>query len=118
MTIRPGTKIAVHESAIHGRGVFATEPLSIGDVIETCPVLRVPKDQMDLIDSTLLFEYYYIWNGDVGVALGFGSLYNNSATPNAEYIKVTANDTLVIRALTPIATGDEITISYSHPGQE
>ena len=111
--IRPGNKLAVGASEIHGRGVFAIAAIGAGEVVETCPVLRIPAAQLDAIDSTLVFEYYYAWDGDAGLALGFGSLYNHSNTPNAAYEKQLASDTLVIRALNPIASGDEITTSYS-----
>ncbi|HEV3232163.1 MAG TPA: SET domain-containing protein [Candidatus Dormibacteraeota bacterium] len=112
-----GTKIAVGVSPIHGRGVFATAPIAAGEEIEVCPVLRLPAQQRDLIDQTLIFEYYFDWDGDAGLAFGFGSLYNHSGTPNAEYLKDTANDIVTIRAIAAIGTGEEITFSYSGPGQ-
>ena len=108
-------KIAVQESEIHGRGVFATAPIASGETIEICPVLRVPVEEVELIDSTLIAAYYYIWNGAAGIALGFGSLYNHSSTPNAEYLKHIEEDFLVIRALSAIPSGEEITMSYGGP---
>lgn len=76
-------------------------------------MLRVPSSQRDLIDQTLLFEYYFDWDGDAGLALGFGSLYNHSATPNAEYIKDIANDLVSVRAIAAIVPGEEVTFTYS-----
>ena len=110
-----GSKIAVEESEIHGRGVFATAPIAPGETIEICPVLRIPMEEVELINSTLVAAYYYTWNGAAGIALGFGSLYNHSSTPNAEYLKHIDEDLLVIRALSTIALGEEITTSYSGP---
>jgi SET domain-containing protein len=106
-------RIVVGESEIHGRGVFATEAIAAGDIIEVCPVIRVPAAQRELIDETLLFEYYFDWDGDAALALGLGSLYNHSATPNAAYSKDTANDLVTVRAVAAIGAGEEITFTYS-----
>jgi SET domain-containing protein len=105
----------VASSTLHGRGVFAAVPIAAGDVVEECPVLRFPAAQRELVGATLIDEYYFEWDGDGAIALGLGSLYNHSDTPVAEYIKDTVNDVLVVRALSAIATGEEITFSYSGP---
>ncbi len=103
----------VDTSPVHGRGVFAATAIAVGDVIELCPVLRLPAVQRDQIDATLLFEYYFDWDGDAGVAFGYGSLYNHSDEPNAEYIKHYDADLLEVRALRDVAAGEEITFSYT-----
>jgi SET domain-containing protein len=103
----------VGASSIHGRGIFATDAIAAGDIIEVCPVIRIPAGQRDLIDKTLLFEYYFDWDGDAGLALGLGSLYNHSGTPNAEYLKDAAMDLVTVRAIAAISPGDEITFAYS-----
>ena len=116
VTITPTGKVAAGASSIHGRGVLAAAPIKRGEIVECCPVLRIPAAQRDLIDATLIFEYYFDWDGDAGLALGYGSLYNHAATPNAEYLKDFASDTVSIRALVDIAVGEEITFCYSGPG--
>ena len=78
-------------------------------------MLRIPAAQRRLLDKTLVFEYYFEWDGDAALALGLGSLYNHSGTPNAEYLKDTQNDVVTIRALAGIAAGEEIVFSYSGP---
>ena len=102
----------VAPSTLHGRGVFAAVPIAAGEVIEVCPVLRFPAAQREHIDATLIDEYYFDWDGDGAIALGLGSLYNHADEPIAEYIKDTANDVLVVRALSPIAADEEITFAY------
>jgi SET domain-containing protein len=109
------SRISLGASPIHGRGVFATGTIAAGEVIEVCPVLRLPANQRPLIDETLIYEYYFDWDGDAAIALGLGSLYNHSGTPNAEYLKDTTTDVVTIRALTAIKAGDEIVFSYSGP---
>ncbi len=78
-------------------------------------MLRIPAAERDLIDQTLIYEYYFDWDGDAALALGLGSLYNHSGTPNAEYIKDTQNDVVTVRAIAAIAAGEEIVFSYSGP---
>jgi SET domain-containing protein len=92
--------------------VFAAVPIAAGEVVEECPVLRFPAAQRAHIDATLIDEYYFDWDGDGAIALGLGSLYNHADEPVAEYIKDTANDVLVVRALGAIAAGEEITFAY------
>ena len=111
----PTARIRVASSEIHGRGVFATAAIASGEVVEVCPVLRLPADQKPLIDQTLIYEYYFEWDGDAGIALGFGSLYNHSGEPNAEYLKDYAADAVTVRAIADISAGDEIVFSYSGP---
>jgi SET domain-containing protein len=110
-----GARIEVRPSDIHGRGVFAAEPIAAGAVVEVCPVLRFPAAQRELIDATLVFEYYFDWDGDGAIALGLGSLYNHSGEPNAEYLKDFERDLVTIRATRAIAAGEEIAFSYSGP---
>jgi SET domain-containing protein len=105
----------VAPSTLHGRGVFAAVPIAAGEIVEECPVLRFPAAQREHIGETLIDEYYFEWDGDGAIALGLGSLYNHSDTPVAEYIKDTVSDVLVVRALSAIAAGEEITFSYSGP---
>jgi SET domain-containing protein len=113
----PSSKIAAAPSPVHGLGVFATEPIAVGEIIERCPVLRIPAAQLENLDATLLYEYYFAWDGDGGVALGFGSLYNHSSEPNAEYHKELEANVVVVRALTAIAAGEEITFCYGGPAE-
>lgn len=82
-------------------------------MIERCPVLLVDVEDAEAV-SVALHGYVYEWgDGRVAVALGFGSLYNHAAEPNATYESDFESDELVIRAIRPIAPGDEITIDYT-----
>lgn len=45
--------------------------------------------------------------------LGFGSLYNHSYTPTAQYIRDDDHGTIRIVALRALSPGDEITINYN-----
>ena len=98
-----------------GRGIYSGLDLSPGDVIELCPVVIIPKHQIQWLDQTELYGYYFLWgeHGDACIALGYGSLYNHSDFPNAEAINLLNEDMIRIQCVKDIPSGQEITISYT-----
>ncbi|MCB0689547.1 MAG: SET domain-containing protein-lysine N-methyltransferase [Saprospiraceae bacterium] len=105
----------VGTSPLGGRGVFSAHDVSEGDIVEICPLLFIPPEQLDKIDKTIFYDYYYAWPGDEGyacIALGYGSLYNHSFQPNADIIFDLDDRTIVIKALKEILAHDEILIDY------
>ena len=108
-------------SEIHGRGVFCAHPLSPGDIIEICPVIVLDEQEIDLLSQLLLYEYYYLWGehqNKCAIALGYGSLYNHTTDPNAEFTPDYSDDTLIFTALKTIAAGEEITVDYQAGAKE
>jgi SET domain-containing protein len=108
--INPPKSIRVEETPL-GRGVIASAPIAAGETIEVCPVLAI-----DAADADGVLTDYVVDPGDDSdgavLMLGYGSLYNHSEDPNAEYVWVT-EDVYEFTALRDIAAGEEITISYS-----
>jgi SET domain-containing protein len=108
--------VAVKKVKGKGRGVFARCPIHKGTVIERVPVVIVPvKNLVDGWKNRVLNKYFYVWSrSTVAVSLGYGSLYNHSYTPNANYEH--GAKVLVYRALRDIDPGEEITVNYNgHP---
>lgn len=107
--ITPPDSIRIAETP-HGRGVFATAGFAKGDVIEVCPILALGKD-----DAGGILDDYVVDLGDgsegVALMLGYGSLYNHSEQPNAEYSWET-DDSYCFTATRDIAAGEQITITY------
>ncbi|MBK9568155.1 MAG: SET domain-containing protein-lysine N-methyltransferase [Saprospiraceae bacterium] len=105
-----------------GRGVYTSIPVSIGDLIEVCPVIVIPKVELPIIHKTILHDYYFLWGEDMddaAIALGFGSLYNHAIHPNANFILDMENNTIDIVAILDINPGEEVTINYhGEPGDE
>lgn len=103
-------------SDTHGTGVFAGRDIEEGEVIEVCPVLLFPKAQLHHVRQTVLDDYYFDW-GDEGewyaLCLGYGSLYNHSYSPNAEYGMDFENQTIDFYCVKPILAGEEIFINYN-----
>ena len=104
-----------------GRGVFALRPFSRGERIESAPVIVIPAAEWPLVEKTVFYHYTYSWGErleDAAVALGCGSLYNHSYTPNAEYVRRLAEQRIDFVALRDIAPGEEITINYNGAAED
>ena len=118
MNQKPGLYITHSEGK--GRGVFTSESIDSGEVIEICPVIIIPKLELPIIHKTILHDYYFLWGDDLGecaIALGFGSIYNHELDPNANFILDIYNKTIDIEAIKNIEAGDEITLNYhGEPG--
>jgi uncharacterized protein len=116
----PGLYIS-HDKA-RGRGVFTSGFIHIGDLIEVCPVLIIPKQQLPIVHKTIIHDYYFLWGTemeDCAIALGFGSLYNHDVHPNADFILDMEHETIDIVAIRDIEAGSEIMINYhGEPGNE
>jgi SET domain-containing protein len=108
--------IYVARSDLHGTGVFAARDFSVGDVIEVCPVLVFPGEQLEHVRRTILEDYYFDWGTDgkaYALCLGYGSLYNHAYHPNAEYGMDFEHQTIDFYCIQPIEAGDEICINYN-----
>ena len=104
----PGLEV---RSGPRGRGVFATRGFAQGDLVETCPTVEVPDEEV----TGRLGDYVYssIKAGDVLVVLGYGMLYNHSAEANLEYLQDEPT-TMRFVALRDVEPGEELTIDYGH----
>ncbi len=107
--------LEVRNTPDRGRGVFTTTKIRFGTVLERAPVLLMPADEV-LDTSPTLRRYVFDWRetaGDdvVGIALGFGSLYNHDWPANAAW-RTVAPDLLEIIAHRDIQADCEITINY------
>jgi uncharacterized protein len=108
--------ISVKDSPGKGRGVFSQQNFKRGEVIETCPVIVLPPEEIDSLELTQLYNYYFAWgpdSKDAAIALGYGSLYNHSYSPNARYYKDFENSLLRYICIRDIQKDEEITINYN-----
>lgn len=99
-----------------GRAVFTSKKIKKGTVIEIAPMIVFGESDRNLINDTYLYEYYFEWgkSGRKGaLALGFGSLYNHSYSPNARYIPDFDLNVLEFEAIRDIKAGEEITVNYN-----
>lgn len=98
-----------------GRGVFALKSFKTGEVIEICPTLRMTPTERKLCSKTILDYYMYPWKStrSASLVLGYGSIYNHSFDPNADWKQNFKTKTMVYRAIKPINKGEEITVNYN-----
>jgi SET domain-containing protein len=111
--------LAIRHFPGKGRGVVALRRFQAGESIERPPVIVVPPTEAPRILDTRLVHYYYEWGDDcksAAIALGYGSLYNHSYTPNSRYEFREDEECLEIIALRDIEAGEEITINYNNLG--
>lgn len=109
------TNLFVANAGHKGRGVFTSKVLNKGDVIEICPVIEINyKDHQNLVGH-IMENYTFAWNTrkkSAAVVLGFGSLYNHSKKPNADYTKKLKDGVMIYKAIRQIKAGEEISIDY------
>ena len=79
------TKLEIREAHKMGLGVFATDFINKGEVVEDCKVLPLPISESG-VDILPDYRFNYParqqkWEHLV-VALGMGSMYNHSDKPN------------------------------------
>lgn len=103
-----------------GRGVFARRDIAAGEIFERAPVLLIPRAQVfgpgEAAQRAARISWYvFSWINTrrdyVALALGYGSIYNHSETPNARY-RMHLPDVMEFFALRPIRAGEEITVDY------
>ena len=100
-----------------GRGVYARCDIKKDEIIERCPVIEVPKDETSKLRESILVTYFFYFGRKkdrLGVALGFGSIYNHAYKPNATFKIKPREGVIDFVALNDIKKGTEITFNYYH----
>jgi SET domain-containing protein len=105
--------IYFREVAGKGRGVFAARDFKRSELVEAAPVIVIPDQEVDLIDKTVLADYYYKWgDSHFALVLGYGSLYNFSAVPNLSFKPDMKRKLMLYRTRKTIRKDQELTIHY------
>lgn len=114
-TLNHPSKVYVKDSPVHGYGVFASEKINKGEVIEECYVIKIPVKRGFL--PQLFIDYKFKWineNQEVEevLPLGFGCVYNHSDEYNATWKQNTYRKTIEFIAVRDIEIGEEIFHKY------
>lgn len=109
------SKVYVKKSTIHGWGVFAKEDIKQGDIVEECLTLTLPIIRGQ--SSPLMIDYRFNWPQgsdwkEQVLALGYGSLYNHSETPNAYWVSNIENKSFLFISNRDIKQDEEILVWY------
>jgi SET domain-containing protein len=108
--------IEIRDTPEKGRGVFASKDFASGEPIETTPVILITPGDWFCIAPTVLADYVFNFGPEkdhAAIALGFGSLYNHSYSPNARYFKDWDRREIRFVAVRAIRSGEEITVNYN-----
>jgi len=107
--------IKFKHTAKRGRGVFALKDFKKGELIESCPVLTFTPKERKRLEKTLLNFYIYPWRSTRGasLALGYGSIYNHSYTPNADWKQNFKKMAMEYKAIKDIKNGEQILVNYN-----
>ena len=110
-------KIQCKKSPLGGHGVFSTEDIKQGELIESCPVVAVPFSEWKFVHQSKLVDYMFEWSPDlekrIAYILGYAMVYNHSYTPNAKNVKDIENGLFHFYALRDISKDEEITHNYN-----
>jgi SET domain-containing protein len=107
--------IEVKNSKGKRRGVFAKKSFQKQEIVEICPTIPLTPRERKRCQSTVLDDYIYPWRStrSACVVLGYGSIYNHSFEPNADWKQNFKRQTMVYRAVKKIKKGEEITVNYN-----
>lgn len=92
----------------------ASKFIPIGTVIEISPVLLFTKEEYEEHGRhTILDQYTFKWrDGRMALALGLGSLFNHSETPNVSFILDTSTNSIRFTTARDINPDEEMCIFY------
>jgi SET domain-containing protein len=112
-------KIYVDDSPVHGRGVFASEPIKKGEILEECHFFLLPKDSSY---EQILNDHFFSWpkrtTESFAICLGYGSIFNHSDNEfNADWETDTQKNKFIFFAIRDIQEGEEIFTNYQKSGK-
>jgi len=103
-----------------GRGVYASRPISAGEIVEICPVILVSGDfdELPIEIRHIAFNWHVLANmsGFNAIALGYGSMYNHSNPANLRYEAGWDGQFLRFIAVSQIIKDTELTVNYNALG--
>lgn len=104
-------KIVIKKDPVKGRGVYASQDIAKGEVIEICELIVI---KLQDVPPDLEGYVYHYNKSKAAVALGNGSLYNHSKKANCDFYYNPRKSHLYIRAKKAIKKGTEVTINYRY----
>jgi hypothetical protein len=111
---------------IQGWGVYTSQPIASGALIEVAPVVVYPKPLANValwacqaegipVKDLKIDQYSLHWDGNNAFPLGWTGLYNHSDNPNCQFFADYQKSLLGILTTRDIASDEQLCVSY---GQE
>lgn len=98
-----------------GRGIFAKKDIRKGSIIEISPAIILSPGDDHFVQNTILSYYTFQCDDNIAmsaVALGYGSLFNHSDDPNADFVALSEEKVVKFTANKDIKKGEQIFIHY------
>ncbi|KAK5945030.1 hypothetical protein PMZ80_002233 [Knufia obscura] len=124
IALQRATGLLLVSNTPKGRGVFASQYISKGTILEVSPVLIFSPEEVEKHTAqTVLQHYTYYWPNPSNpkgpqtqaIALGLGSMFNHSRLhQNVVWSRDIASETITYTAHRDIKAGEELCISYGN----
>jgi SET domain-containing protein len=99
-----------------GRGVYTSEDIEEGVLVEVSPVIVMSQAERLLLDQTLLHDYIFEWGDQKDqccMAMGYVPVYNHSYQSNCEYGMDYEQQLISVTTVRPIKAGEELLVNYN-----
>src|SRR5687767_10964474 len=106
----------IHSTRKMGRGIFTSENIEAGTIVEISPVVVMSKEERVLLDQTRLHDYIFEWGVNKEhccMALGYIPVYNHSYRSNCEYEMDFELEQILVKTVHFIKAGEELFINYN-----
>ena len=117
MKISPPLKIYIKDSPLHNLGVFSSQKIKKGEVIDVCPFLSFPQSSRETIPVFTNYTFCYPrsenWTTHA-LVMGYGSYSNHSETPSVDWKTNEEDRTFIFFSLRDINKGEELFINYGN----
>ncbi|KAG0268442.1 hypothetical protein BGZ95_002461 [Linnemannia exigua] len=105
--------LQIQDCGAKGRGVVTTVAIPARTIIDISPILLFPSEEYSTHGRyTQLDHYTYRWKGGMALALGLGSMFNHSNSPNVGFQRDIDSGLIKYSTLREIHAGEELCISY------
>lgn len=108
--------VYIDSTTLMGRGIFTSESIEKGIIIEESPVIVMNSEERKLLDQTQLHDYIFEWGekkDQCCMALGYVPVYNHSYKSNCEYEMDFKNKTIIVKTMRFIKAGEELFLNYN-----
>lgn len=99
-----------------GRGVYTSEDIDEGVMVEVSPVIVMSQAERILLDQTLLHDYIFEWGEQKDqccMAMGYVPVYNHAYESNCEYGMDYEQQLISVTTVRPIKAGEELLVNYN-----
>ncbi|KAH9038244.1 hypothetical protein EDB85DRAFT_1934288 [Lactarius pseudohatsudake] len=99
-----------------GRGVYASRTIPAYTLLEISPALLFSAEEYEAHGRhTVLDRHSFRWkDGKMALALGLGSLFNRSDSPNVSYSIDTTTESIRFTTTRAVEPDEELCVRYSH----